>query len=48
MFLSGTVFDWRQAVKLAQTLSEGLAYLHTDLQKDGEHIQTKILHIYLL
>ncbi|KAK3506822.1 hypothetical protein QTP70_029080 [Hemibagrus guttatus] len=35
IFLSRAVCDWRQAVKLAQTLSEGLAYLHTDLQKDG-------------
>ncbi|KAB5579860.1 hypothetical protein PHYPO_G00199800 [Pangasianodon hypophthalmus] len=34
-FLSRTVCDWRHAVKLAQTLSEGLAYLHTDLQNHG-------------
>uniref|UniRef100_A0A3B4DMF1 receptor protein serine/threonine kinase n=1 Tax=Pygocentrus nattereri TaxID=42514 RepID=A0A3B4DMF1_PYGNA len=34
-FLSRTVCDWASAVKLAQTLSEGLAYLHTDLNKNG-------------
>ncbi|XP_072522647.1 anti-Muellerian hormone type-2 receptor-like [Salminus brasiliensis] len=34
-FLSKTVCDWTSTVKLAQTLSQGLAYLHTELNKNG-------------
>ncbi|XP_062841131.1 bone morphogenetic protein receptor type-2-like [Trichomycterus rosablanca] len=36
-FLSRTVCDWASTVKLAQTLSQGLAYLHTDLHNDRLH-----------
>ncbi|MCJ8737203.1 hypothetical protein PDJAM_G00021270 [Pangasius djambal] len=34
-FLSRTVCDWACTLKLAQTLSQGLAYLHTDLKMNG-------------
>ncbi|KAI5102014.1 bone morphogenetic protein receptor, type II a (serine/threonine kinase) precursor, partial [Silurus meridionalis] len=34
-FLSRTVCDWACTLKLAQTLSQGLAYLHTDLNMNG-------------
>ncbi|KAI5606661.1 bone morphogenetic protein receptor, type II a (serine/threonine kinase) isoform X1, partial [Silurus asotus] len=34
-FLTRTVCDWACMLKLAQTLSQGLAYLHTDLKMNG-------------
>ncbi|XP_017331276.2 anti-Muellerian hormone type-2 receptor isoform X2 [Ictalurus punctatus] len=34
-FLRRTVCDWACTLKLAQTLSQGLAYLHTDLKMNG-------------
>ncbi|XP_030634077.1 anti-Muellerian hormone type-2 receptor-like [Chanos chanos] len=36
-FLSKTACDWKSAVKLTQTLSQGLAYLHSDINKNGVH-----------
>ncbi|XP_027015429.2 anti-Muellerian hormone type-2 receptor isoform X2 [Tachysurus fulvidraco] len=34
-FLSKTECDWGRTLKLARTLSQGLAYLHTDLKMNG-------------
>uniref|UniRef100_W5LRC2 receptor protein serine/threonine kinase n=1 Tax=Astyanax mexicanus TaxID=7994 RepID=W5LRC2_ASTMX len=34
-FLSRTVSDWNSTLRLAQTVSQGLAYLHTELNKNG-------------
>ncbi|TSV68140.1 Adenylate kinase 7 [Bagarius yarrelli] len=34
-FLSGTVCDWACTLKLARTLSQGLAFLHTDIKMNG-------------
>ncbi|XP_053346919.1 anti-Muellerian hormone type-2 receptor-like [Clarias gariepinus] len=34
VFLSRAVCDWACTLKLAQTLSQGLSYLHTDLEKN--------------
>ncbi|KAF5894795.1 galactocerebrosidase isoform X1, partial [Clarias magur] len=43
IFLSRTVCDWACTLKLAQTLSQGLAYLHTDL-KMNEAYKPAVAH----
>ncbi|XP_023651169.2 bone morphogenetic protein receptor type-2-like [Paramormyrops kingsleyae] len=36
-FLSSNSIDWLSSVKMAQTLSQGLAFLHTDLYRNELH-----------
>ncbi|KAM6979726.1 bone morphogenetic protein receptor type-2-like [Aplochiton taeniatus] len=36
-FLSDNTSDWMMSLKLAQSLSEGLAFLHSDFYKHGVH-----------